>query len=99
MTMSLDAAARSGDSGIAWDAVIAAKLRPNATAAAASSFMGNSFLNSVPQSGGLRTNFEIMAERECQIARQVSPRRGERPLNCATGPSRYQKFHVFQMVN
>jgi hypothetical protein len=49
MTMSLDAAAPSGDAGIAWDAVIAAKLRPKATAAAASSFMGNSFLVSSPR--------------------------------------------------
>jgi hypothetical protein len=55
MTMSLDAAASSGDTGIACDAVIAAKLRPKATAAAASSLIAQFLSGQLPHSGGLTT--------------------------------------------
>jgi hypothetical protein len=94
MTMSLDAAAPSGDAGIAWDAVMAAKLRPNATAAAAISFMEMSFLVGLPRQRRVNLALGLWRGGNAKSRRQVSRRRGERPLNCLSGAGPYKNFMV-----
>jgi hypothetical protein len=81
--VSAEAAWSSGASGIACEAVIAVRLRPNATAAAASSFMWfPSFKMGREAAASSATKNNIAGWQGCTNAFEVSRKASEWALNC-----------------